>query len=127
MNHLILFNGLTKLYVDGMKNGTDLSPLINLKQLCINRASRISNMSTLATKLTNLEFIQFTYASVRDLLPFIRYSNKLTTIVVFRLEKSYKFIFNIEKLSRKRIKLSNARKVTIFVQEQVHLLIQMCF
>lgn len=121
---LISLKGLTKLYIDGMEDGTDLSPLINLKQLYVNRASSISNMTMLATKLIHLEFIQFTYANIDDILPFVRHSIKLTKIAVHRLDEKDKVILKVGQLNTERSKLSNARKVTIYVNESVYLAVK---
>ncbi|XP_055303248.1 uncharacterized protein LOC129568933 [Sitodiplosis mosellana] len=121
VNELTSFKGLTKLYIDGMEDGTDLSRLITLKQLYISRASSIANTITLATKLFNLEFIHFTYADVSDIVPFICQSPKLTKIVVFRLKENDEHILNLVQLNKERSKLPNARKVTIHVEEHVYL------
>lgn len=118
---LATMKGLTKLHIYDMDNGYDFSHLVGLKQLCIHSAEEITNIMTLAEKLINLESIQFLYASIRDILPFIRYSSKLTKIVVFRLKKCDKTILNVAELNEQRSKLNNARKVTIYVEESVYL------
>lgn len=76
----------------------------------------------------NLLTIQFTFAILDEIIPFIRYLPKLQTIVVFRLKKHYfddhkdtAIILKTEKLNEERLKLSNARKITIFVEEMVYL------
>ncbi|XP_055303244.1 uncharacterized protein LOC129568928 [Sitodiplosis mosellana] len=126
VNELTSFKGLTKLYVQGIENDTDLSRLITLKQFYIHRAYKIANTKTLATKLFNLEFIHFCYASdVRDIVPFICHSPKLTKIVVFRLEEDPdELILNLVQLNKERSKLPNARKVTIYVEEHVYLAVK---
>ncbi|XP_055303254.1 uncharacterized protein LOC129568938 [Sitodiplosis mosellana] len=124
VHELISFNGLTKLFVGSMQDGTDLSPLIGLKQICISMASEITNKRALAEALVNLEFIQFAIASVDDIQPFVRFSPKLTKIDVFHVKKNDEHIFNVEQLNKARPKLINARKVTIYVDEQIYLAVK---
>lgn len=78
-------------------------------------------MDTFAKALINLQFIQFTYAKADEILPFICYSPKMDTIVVFRLDKSDENTLNIAKLHKERSKLINTRKITIHVEERVYL------
>ncbi|XP_055303250.1 uncharacterized protein LOC129568935 [Sitodiplosis mosellana] len=124
VNGLTSFNGLTKLFIGPMKNGIDLSPLIGLKQLHILMTDNITNKSILAETLVNLEFIQFVDARVDDIHPFIRFSPNLTKISVCHLKEKDGHTLNIEQLNKERSKLSNARKVTIYVEEHVYLAVK---
>lgn len=121
---LIAFNGLTKVSIQGMKGGIDLSPLINLKHLCVNIAFHITNMDTLAIKLINLESIQFTYANMDEIIPFIRHSVKLNTIIVFNLHKYFEIVSKIKEINEERCQKQNAKKITIFVKEKVYLTVK---
>lgn len=123
-DELATMKGLTKLHIHDIMRGNDLSHLVSLKHLCFYTAEDITNIMTLADKLINLEFIQFLYANICDILPFIRYSPKLTKIVVFRLKKSDKTILNVAELNEERSNLNNARKVTIYVEEPVYLAVK---
>lgn len=121
VNRLNLFSGFTKLYIKGMADETDLSVLNNLKQLCIGDASCVPDMEILSVKLNSIQFIQFKTAEFDNLLPFIRHSPKLSTIVVFNLDMNDENISKLEQVNKERVKLSNARKITIFVEESVYL------
>lgn len=116
------FNGLTKLFIAHMdQNVIDLTPLIFLKQLCVDDTIFILDMDNLAKSLKNLEHFQITRADVDDIIPFIHHSPKLNTIVVLYLDKDGLNNFNIQNLNKERSKLANARKVTLYVEESVYL------
>lgn len=118
INHMTAFNGLTKLSINA-KESIALPSLMHLKQLCINQGFWFENLSTAAVELANLEFIKC--ARVNDIMPFIRNSPKLKAIVVTLLDENDAKTLNIEELNKERSKLSNARKVTIYVEDEVYL------
>lgn len=118
-NHLIHFNGLTKLFIQSMDESIDLSRLINLQYLCIYKI--VTNMEELSKSLVNLEFVQIMTASIDELIPLVRYSPKLNTIVVFNSPKGNTGIPSVADLNRKRSKLEKARKITLYVAEHLYL------
>lgn len=130
VNHMISWNGLTKLNIPKIGNGVDLCSLIHLKYLHINRASEITNLTILAKCLVNLELIEFTHAFFDDIQPFVCHSQKLKTIAVLQFSQFFdKFNFDeinfeIEKFNEQRSKLVNARKIIIYVTERVYLAVK---
>lgn len=118
-NQLISFNGFTKLFNDMTDLYLDLSPLTNIKHLCIN--NNCDNMEAVSKNLINLEIFELKCAPFDYILPFILYSPKLTTIVVLNDINNGTAIFNIDKLNKERSKLHNARKITIYVEENTYL------
>ncbi|XP_031620199.1 uncharacterized protein LOC116338807 isoform X1 [Contarinia nasturtii] len=119
VDQLKSYNGLTKLYVRGLDDGVDLSPLINLKKLCLDRASDIENMKELAQTLINLETIQFIRAELRDIMPFIKDSVKLNKIIIYNEIDAN--TFKLTALNDARMKLTGARKITMYVREDNYL------
>lgn len=101
---------------------TDLSPLTYFI-FCISNTHfwLIKSLEVLAREQKNLELIQFTHASLEDILPFNRHSSKLKTIVLFCRCENDESIFNIRKLNEERSTLINPRKVIVYVQEHVYL------
>lgn len=124
------FKGLTKLLVNkdlNTRNGlNDLSSLIDIKYLYIAYAFWISNVETLAKQLVNLEFIQFGYADFFEFVDLIRHSPKLKTIVQKRCvtHAQCQNIPNIKRLNEERAQLANAKKITIYVEENVYLAVK---
>lgn len=121
VNKLVSLNRLTKLFLSEMENGTDLSVLVDLKELGIGEISEITNKEGLVENLRNLEFLQLTYATVDDIMPFIRFLPKLNTIVMFNFKGNGTYVLEIEKLNEVRSNLDKARKITIYVEERVYL------
>lgn len=124
INQLISVNDSTTLFVQKCECSIDLSPLNNLKHLFVIFPDK--HMKAMAKSLVNLEFIQFKSADVIDLIPFIRYLPKLTTIIVFctRRSDAYKIINTtptLAELNEERSKLTNARKLTVYVEERIYL------
>lgn len=123
------FKGLTKLFTN-KKSGTtdgyvDLSSLIDIKYLYISYASWISNGESLAKQLVNLEFIQFDRVDFSEFLDLIRHSPNLKTIIQQCYRPSqHQSIPNIKKLNEERAQLVNAKKVTIYVDEDVYLAVK---
>lgn len=120
-NQLTTFTGLTKLFVTGMDLGTDLSQLIHLKQFHIKKPFRITNATILATNLVNLESIHFSYPKFDNIVPFIRHSIKLNQIVIFDYFSSAEDVLALDELNKERSKLTNARKIRIYVEEPFYL------
>lgn len=135
IDELVSYKGLTKLYTGELGDLIDPTLLIDLKSLCVNKWNCIKNMQSVAETLTNLEFVEITFARFKDIVPLIRYSSKINTIVLFRLlqnedddgddedqgEKEEEENFGIEELNAERSKLINASKLTIYVEEHVYL------
>lgn len=81
-------------------------------------------MENIAKNLVNLERIVFRDASINDILPFIRHSKRLKEIRVSVLKNGIYFNngrLNLKKLNQERTSLNRARKVIMYVEENVFL------
>lgn len=120
---MMKIQGLDKLSVK-VVNGTAqfLSNLINLKELNIFDCTN-ADMEEIAGNLTKLERIFIQNATYDDMLAFIRRSPKLKVIKIFHKDKEHfnGGILNLVKLNEEREKLLKARKVIIYVEDDVFL------
>lgn len=101
--------------------------LKNLKVLGINNVNNIINMDVLPNKLPNLEKIYFGDANEKVIWPFICGSAKLKTIKILNLVHpdgiySYREFPNINKMNEKRKMLEGARKVAIYISDNLVLI-----
>lgn len=104
----------------------DVENLHDLKKLEIYMPINVmaDKMTNIAMSLVNLERIVFREASTNDILPFIRHSKKLMEIRVCLLKDGIHFNdnrLNLFQLNEERKSLRGARKVTIYVTENVFL------
>lgn len=117
-------HALEKLYVFNTMPDTDLSCLMNLKELGIHIGASVMDLEMLAKSLINLERVYFYYASSDHMLPFVRHTKHLKCIKVRNLESGSHYDGNIlylSGLSKERAKLYDARKLTIYLEEDVYL------
>ncbi|XP_055303350.1 uncharacterized protein LOC129569005 [Sitodiplosis mosellana] len=119
-DQIAALSGLVTLYVgDDVK----LPPLTTLKELGLNvnlskLCSEGFNVHEIPSLCINLERLVINKTSVRDIWPFIRYSRNLTEIDVIHFEENS---LDISALNNVRKKLEGARKVIIYVKEEVYL------
>lgn len=125
-NQLFPINGITKLEIGGGWF-LSLSILISVKHLHIGKTLECHEtyFETLAKNIVNVDIIEFSWHYFKDILGFILYSPKLKTIVIHSLmdclDNNAMDDLEIEKLNKKRSKLTNARKITIYAPEEYYL------
>lgn len=117
--HVFLLDELEKLFIERFHRNYDISHLTNLKELAIVRDFTTADMEYLAKHLQQLERLDLIQnASSEHILPFIRHSVNLTKI---RVGSDAGFPLTLRKFSEERTKLINARKVTIYVPDNLYL------
>lgn len=100
------------------------NPLMKLKELDINKGAELNGIEIIPIKVPKLESISFSEATSDDILTFICHSSKLRIIKVDLLLDGTHLkngILNLVALNKEREKLTNARKVVIYVNESVFL------
>ncbi|XP_055303090.1 uncharacterized protein LOC129568812 isoform X2 [Sitodiplosis mosellana] len=122
-DQLVSLHGLEKLTIDKFTNCYNLLQLKHLKELNIFGYANAGNFEILAKSLTNLERILIQEATYNDLLPFVRHSVNLKHMKIFAKEaKQFKGeTINLGKLNREREKLFGARKLIIYIEDNVFL------
>lgn len=116
--HVITLHALEMLSIRQFSESYSLSHLSNLKELEIMNSVNLKDLETLALGLKNLEGLTLSNTvTVNDILPFIRYSAKLYRIQVNFNEGS----LNLYKLNEERRRLSTARKIILYVSDNVFL------
>lgn len=114
---LHILNGLQKVA---------LSPFVNLVKLYIFAANQITDLDNAWSKLRNFEHIFFSFETISNILPFLEHLPKLQKVQIETVKDGLYFSrtknsISLSTLNQARKKLLNARKVTIFVQEDVYL------
>lgn len=90
--------------------------LKNLKVLAVDNLDKVADIENLPSKLPNIEKIYFIYTNSKEILPFIRKSPKLKTILLKRRYYAAEFPDLIQ-MNQERKKLAGARKVAIYLCE----------
>lgn len=110
--------GLEHLSIRQFSESFDLPLLTNLKGLTILDGSNDNDMNILANRLMNLERILIQNAIYSDILPFIRQSVKLNKIkIIPKVNETLRLV----NLNEEREKLAGARKITIYVPDNIFL------
>lgn len=112
-------HGLERLSIRQFSESFSLPQLSHLKELTILDGSNAKDMDILAENLVNLERVILQNASVRDILPFICHSVKLNKVKF--VPNTNETILKLATLNEKREKLTGARKVTIYVPDNIFL------
>lgn len=125
VHKLATVDALAKLVANSRHSFIDISPLIKLEELCIT-SNAVNDLAHLPDTLTNLKRLYFLEATCDDILPFIRRSTKLAKIRVNRLYHGKHFednknILDLLALNKEREKLAFAKRVTIYVKEDIYL------
>ncbi|XP_055307709.1 uncharacterized protein LOC129571864 [Sitodiplosis mosellana] len=104
-----------------------LSTLVHTETLLIKKLKRPTHAEILAKGLVNLNEIFIHSENIEVILPFVRYSPKLTMIYIFVLYEQYLYPqenpnnLNVTTLIRERNKLSNATPLKIYVHRHLFL------
>lgn len=98
----------------------DLSRLTNLKELRICHGHKSeTDLEFVAKSLLKLEQVTFKYATIENILPFIRNSKQLKSIQILYW-RSYEML-DVVALNVERMNLGNANRITIYVEEEIYL------
>ncbi|XP_031629057.1 uncharacterized protein LOC116344600 [Contarinia nasturtii] len=124
IDQLASVKGLVKFKV---QNYVHVGAFKDLEELCANYSDDITDLETLPHMLSKLNRVHFEDASSNDILPFIFHSNNLTKLKVEDLSSGLHFdenekILNLFALNKEREKLVGARKITIYVRQDVYIL-----
>ncbi|XP_031616889.1 uncharacterized protein LOC116336862 [Contarinia nasturtii] len=120
---LLSLRGLEKLTINKFTQCYALPALKHLKELNIFDCTDADQMEPMAIGLVNLERLFLQRASNSHMLPFIRYSIKLKHLKILSTE-SANFqgdVINLQKLNRERAKLFGARKIVIYIEDNIFL------
>lgn len=104
----------------------DAIALVSLEKLYLFDAFQIANLSTVLAKLTKLNYVYFVRESIKNILPFVISLPKLRKIQIHFIVGGPYFnfkrnILDLSALNDKRKKCGNAKKLTIYVNEEVYL------
>lgn len=97
-----------------------MAPLTSLTELHLNDASGILDKNLLAQTLMNMERLKIHFTFSDDILPFIRYTVKLSMLTIDWLgrgKQNENGVLDLFALNKEREKLYRARKVTVYVNE----------
>ncbi|XP_055303133.1 uncharacterized protein LOC129568837 isoform X3 [Sitodiplosis mosellana] len=122
-NEIVSVRGLEKLCIKNYIQSYNLPLVTNLKELSIMDTTPTADMEILANGLVNLERLYLCKTTYNDILPFIRQSVKLNRIIVKGVYFSEN-IFKVSTMNKEREKLKNARKVTIYVPDDLFVTIK---
>lgn len=116
-------HGLEKVCIKNFIQCYELPLVISLKELSIMDTTPTVDMDALAHGLINLERLYLCKTTYNDILPFIRHSIKLNRII---LKDPYynENVFKVSTMNREREQLKNARKVTIYVPDDLFVTIK---
>lgn len=126
LNLLASIDGLVKLNINCYEKRLELSILCDLEELYVYNSECIADMEIVANELINLKRIHFYRANADDIIPFMRKSVELEKIKVGRFYNGAHFsedtqIIDLPALNEERIQLTDARKITLYVWEDVYL------
>lgn len=114
---LISLHGLETLSIVQFSGFDGLTQLIELKELNVDGSVKSKDIEILAMSLVNLECLSIGNINCNDLLPFIRYTEKLKKIRANNSEGE----MDLVTFNKERNKLCGARKVTIYVPDNCFL------
>lgn len=115
--HVITLHALEMLSIRQFNESFSLCHLTNLKELEIMSGANLKDLEILASSLVNLERLTLSNITINDILPFVRCSPKLYRIQANFNEGS----LNLYNLNIEREKLAAARKIIIYVSDNVFL------
>lgn len=127
INQLASVKGLVKFHVAfGSSLNLHFGSLESIEELYVRRSVSITDLNSLPYNCRKLKRIEFGIASSDDILPFICHAKTVNKIKVSSLKNGSYFdedknILNLLALNKERKKLYGARKIMIYVQENVYL------
>ena len=126
MDQITSIRGMEKLYLNSVHIGTEatLTPMPDLRELCITNDANVKNWESVAKSFINIERVYFREAKADVIALFLRYAPKIKEIKVQNLQNGTCFeteFIELSALNKKRKQLSGACKATIYVSENVFL------
>lgn len=117
--HLASLNALEMLSIQQFTECYNLPSLINLTELKLNSGIKLKHSEIFAINLVNLERLTINNLSQSqvEIIPFIRHTVKLHRIRM----NHHQGALNLWKLNNEREKLTNAKKIVIFVPNNIFL------
>lgn len=126
IDEMAKLNSLIKLFIFYNPSEPLTLPILNdLREIRVNNTREIFNLADVAIKFPNLERVCLEGATSTDLLMFISRTVNLIKIEVVTLSAGINFdenknILDLVALNKERQKLSEAEKVTLYVDEEVY-------
>lgn len=123
---LLSLNGLDKLCIKHYNATWQLPGLRNLSELALFNVSYDVDLESIAIELRHLQRLFLHNATVNHLHSFVRHSVNLTR-VKFSFDAKHQYshdIFNLWALNTERLKLCGARKMIIYVPDDIYLQIK---
>lgn len=119
----LLLHGIEKLHIKHFSKHFRLASLINIKELKIFNGVNLTDMEILAKFLINLSRVRIENVNYDEFLPFIYYSAKLNVLELLPKHGEHfnGGILNLSNLNDKRSQLDQARKVLIYVPDNIFL------
>lgn len=119
-------NGLVKVYISHVGRPVALSSLTSIQELCVFVSDQITDLDAAISTLTHLKRIQFRFAHFNGILMLIKKAAGLMRIKVDYLENGEYFskstnAIDLFELNKEREQLQGARKITIYVKEDIYL------
>lgn len=115
-----------KLHIDYANESIELFAFEHLQDFYVESSQKISDLESLAKNLLQLKRIHFGVANFNDILLFISHAAKLNKVKVNRLCDGHHFstknkIINLSAVNAEREKLTKAKMVALFVDEDIYL------
>lgn len=114
LNALVKFEVGTLLL--NLKDNFAMSALRNIEELHVQKSTEINDIGATADNLVNLKLLYMNEADINSIMPFIRRARKMEMIKI----DQYKAI-NLAVMNSERLKLPNAKKITLYVGERLFL------
>lgn len=126
IDQLVTIKGLGKFHTESHIEEIAVGGMENVEELCIDQSRSLTDLQSLPHILSNLKRIEFKEATSDDILLFIRHAWRVNKIKVTYLEDGLYFnkneqILDLFALNKERGKLNCARKIVIYVDEDVYL------
>ncbi|XP_031637986.1 uncharacterized protein LOC116350356 [Contarinia nasturtii] len=124
LDQILSVRGMQKLYLACVEIKTTLPPMTDLQELGINYDGDFDDFETIAKNLVNVERIYFNHIQSDTLIPFIRHAQRVREIKIDHLNEGICFengVINLKALNKERMALNCARKITIYVKENIFL------
>ncbi|XP_031637985.1 uncharacterized protein LOC116350355 [Contarinia nasturtii] len=123
-DQILSVRGMEKLYLVSVGIDIKFPPMSNLREFGTKFGSQLGDYETIAKNLVNVERIYFYQMKSDTFIPFMRFAPRVEEIKIDNLCEGIYFndgIINLTALNEERKTLNRARKITIYVKENVFL------
>lgn len=116
VNEIAYLNAIVKLYMTFSKHCSPLalSTLRQIEEFHVHHGVFIKDAEAMAENLVNLKMVHIRTADSNSIIPFVKRATNMEKIKIDHLEHK---VINLAALNRERLKLPNAKKITIYVGE----------